>query len=86
MRRYASSDLEPQWRMSQYAEDGSLVSPYLRRVNQHLIDIPTRDFIDINLDYGQTGVGGDNSWGGRTLQNYTLNKESYRFGLSISIK
>lgn len=86
VRDHSSSDLEPVWQMSKYAEDGSEVEPYLRRVNQHLTDIPKRDFVDINFDYGQTGVGGDNSWGGRTLQKYTLNKPQYKFGFMLKAK
>ena len=29
---------------------------------RHTVDIPIRDLVNINIDYGQTGVGGDNSW------------------------
>ncbi|MFO7672549.1 MAG: glycoside hydrolase family 2 TIM barrel-domain containing protein [Lutibacter sp.] len=29
---------------------------------RHTTDIVKRDFVNLNIDYGQTGVGGDNSW------------------------
>ncbi|MBP6755020.1 MAG: hypothetical protein KA210_02650, partial [Bacteroidia bacterium] len=28
----------------------------------HTVDIQKRDFVNINIDYKQTGVGGDDSW------------------------
>jgi beta-galactosidase len=28
----------------------------------HTTDITSRNLVNINIDYGQTGVGGDNSW------------------------
>ena len=35
------------------------------------IDVPKRDFISLNIDLKQMGVGGDNSWSARTLPKYT---------------
>jgi beta-galactosidase len=29
---------------------------------QHTIDLPRRDFNFVRLDYGQTGLGGDDTW------------------------
>ena len=34
---------------------------------RHTTDIPQRDFVNINIDYKQTGVGGDNSWSPKGL-------------------
>jgi beta-galactosidase len=31
--------------------------------HQHDFELPKRDFITVNLDHRQMGVGGDNSWG-----------------------
>ena len=37
------------------------------------IDLIKRDFISLNIDLKQMGVGGDNnSWGARTLNKYIL--------------
>ncbi len=30
---------------------------------KHDFELPERDFITVNLDHLQMGVGGDNSWG-----------------------
>jgi beta-galactosidase len=44
-----------------------------------------RDFVTLNLDHKQMGVGGDNSWGARPHTEYTLppKEYSYRFCLSF---
>jgi len=53
------------------------------RGTMHPTDLTKRDFVEVNLDYKQTGVGGDNSWGARPLDKYTLfaKEYSYRFRL-----
>ncbi len=40
--------------------------------NRHTIDLARRDFVTLQLDLRQTGVGGDNSWGAVTHREYTL--------------
>ena len=49
----------------------------------HIHELPRRDFITLNLDYRQMGVGGDDSWGARPHPEYTLPAKpySYRFRL-----
>jgi hypothetical protein len=49
----------------------------------HMHELPRRDFITLNLDYRQMGVGGDDSWGARPHPEYTLPAKpySYRFRL-----
>ncbi|MBG7631595.1 MAG: beta-galactosidase, partial [Bacteroidetes bacterium] len=34
---------------------------------RHTTDIKKRDFVNINIDYGQSGVGGDDSWTSKAL-------------------
>lgn len=50
----------------------------------HDYQLPRRDFVTVNLDYQQMGVGGDTSWGALTHPEYTLpaQRYSYRFRLS----
>lgn len=38
----------------------------------HDHELPYRDFVNLNLDARLHGVGGDNSWGKRTMQKYTI--------------
>lgn len=46
---------------------------------KHTTDLKPRDFITLNLDYGQRGVGGDNSWGARPHPQYTLPAQAYSY-------
>ncbi|MBN2447425.1 MAG: DUF4981 domain-containing protein, partial [Phycisphaerae bacterium] len=46
---------------------------------RHINDLPRRDFITVNLDYKQMGVGGDDSWGARTHPEYTLPAKPYTY-------
>jgi len=39
---------------------------------KHINELPSRDFITVNLDYRQMGVGGDDSWGARPHDQYLL--------------
>jgi beta-galactosidase len=50
---------------------------------KHIHEPARKDFITVNLDYRQMGVGGDDSWGARTHPEYMLPAKpySYRFRL-----
>ena len=43
------------------------------------LDIKPKNQVDWLIDYRQTGVGGDNSWGARTHQKYTLDGKSTNY-------
>ena len=47
------------------------------------IDVPKRDFISLNIDLKQMGVGGDNSWGARPLKKYLIQPNSYKYSFII---
>lgn len=49
----------------------------------HPYDIPDRDFITVNIDYKQMGVGGDDSWRARTHPEYTLPAKTYSYSFTI---
>ena len=51
--------------------------------NRHTIDVPTRDLVTLNVDYRQMGVGGDNSWGAQTHDEYKLTQSKYAFSFII---
>jgi beta-galactosidase len=38
----------------------------------HIHELPARETITVNIDYRQTGVAGDNSWGARPHKQYTM--------------
>jgi beta-galactosidase len=35
--------------------------------------------VSVNVDYGQMGIGGDDSWGKKTLRKYSLSDSEYRY-------
>ncbi len=52
--------------------------------NRPAYRLPRRDFIDVNVDLKVHGVGGDNSWGKRTMDKYTLPGEKpYHYGFLL---
>jgi Beta-galactosidase/beta-glucuronidase len=58
----------------------------VRVKNRHINDIENRPLTNINLDYKQMGVGGDNSWGAKPHQKYQLTDKSYDFEIRLKIK
>jgi len=50
---------------------------------KHMYQIPKNNYINVNIDYKQTGVGGDDSWGARTHKEYTLYPKQYIYGFKI---
>jgi beta-galactosidase len=54
-----------------------------RNDGRHTIDVPTRDLVTLNVDYRQMGVGGDNSWGAQTHDQYKLTQPKYNYSFII---
>jgi beta-galactosidase len=53
-------------------------------IARHPYELPKRETITINIDFGQTGVGGDTSWGAKPHKPYQLETGKtyeYRFRL-----
>lgn len=50
---------------------------------RHDIDIEKRDLVNINIDYKQMGVGGDNSWGLMALEKYQIQPENLSYSYII---
>jgi len=50
---------------------------------KHTFEIKKRDFITLNIDYGQMGVGGDDSWGAHTHDQYKLFYKDYNYRFSM---
>jgi beta-galactosidase len=76
-------DFVPPAKIAITSEDGPGARDNEERVNIHVNDIVPRDLVSLDIDYGQMGVGGDDSWGKRTLQKYTLNRKNYSYGFTI---
>jgi beta-galactosidase len=50
---------------------------------RHTADLVPKDFVSLHVDYKQTGVGGDDSWGARPHPQYTLNYKDYKYSYII---
>jgi beta-galactosidase len=54
-----------------------------KRGTMHPVDLVERDFVEVNVDYKQTGVGGEDSWGARPYPQYTLFPQDYSYRFRI---
>ncbi len=54
------------------------------KVQRHTYDVPERKLVNVNIDYKQMGVGGDDSWGAKVHPEYTIPAGNYRYGFLIS--
>ncbi|MFT5762706.1 MAG: beta-galactosidase [Saprospiraceae bacterium] len=50
---------------------------------KHTIDLVKKDFITLQLDHAQMGLGGDDSWGAHPHDQYRLFYKPYAFSISI---
>ena len=52
--------------------------------SRHPFDLPARDYINVNIDYRIHGVGGNDGWGARTMDAYTIDaNQAYSFGFIL---
>jgi beta-galactosidase len=52
-------------------------------VNRHINDVKPRELTSVNIDYKQMGVGGDDSWGARTHEQYRLTAKEYKYSFRM---
>jgi beta-galactosidase len=62
-----------------YGVKAEKVSMYSR----HTIDVKPRDLTSVNIDYKQMGVGGDDSWGAWTHDEYRLTGKEYSYSFRM---
>jgi beta-galactosidase len=55
----------------------------LKRGWKPVTELAERDFVELNIDFKQMGVGGDDSWGARPHPQYTLFPEDYSYRFRI---
>ncbi len=55
-----------------------------KKNQKHTTDIVTRDFVNINIDAVQMGVGGDDSWGSMPLKKYQIEAKNRNFTYIIT--
>jgi beta-galactosidase len=69
-------DFESPGKLSQYRKDA-------RTANTHTIDVRPRDLVNLNIDLGQMGVGGDDSWGATIHPQYRLLAMKYEYSFRM---
>jgi beta-galactosidase len=69
-------DFESPGKLSTYRKDA-------KTANTHTIDVKPRDLVNLNIDLGQMGVGGDNSWGALIHPQYRLLGKKYEYSFRI---
>ena len=50
---------------------------------KHDIDIPRDNALTLNIDFGQRGLGGDNSWGAKPYPQYRLSQSEYKYSFIL---
>jgi len=53
---------------------------------KHPYDLKDADFITLNIDHQQMGVGGDNSWEPRTHKEFQLSEKVYKYSYVLKLK
>jgi beta-galactosidase len=69
-------DFESPGKLSQYRKDA-------KSANTHIADVRPRELVNLNVDLGQMGVGGDNSWGALIHTQYRLLAMKYEYSFRI---
>ncbi len=57
--------------------------PGIEKKQRHTVDVKKRDLVNLNLDLGQMGVGGDDSWGAPVHDEYKLSAKPYSYRIRI---
>ncbi|HZL76538.1 MAG TPA: glycoside hydrolase family 2 TIM barrel-domain containing protein, partial [Bacteroidales bacterium] len=69
-------DFESPGKLSQYRKDA-------KSANTHINSVKPRELVNLNIDLGQMGVGGDNSWGAPIHPEYRLQDRKYQYSFRI---
>jgi beta-galactosidase len=69
-------DFESPGKLSQYRKDA-------KTANTHTIDVKPYELVNLNIDLGQMGVGGDDSWGAQIHPEYRLQERKYEYSFRL---
>jgi len=69
-------DFESPGKLSTYRKDA-------KTANTHTTDVKPRELVNLNVDLGQMGVGGDDSWGAMIHTQYRLLDDKYEYSFRI---
>ncbi|WP_162272301.1 glycoside hydrolase family 2 TIM barrel-domain containing protein [Thalassotalea crassostreae] len=74
----------PNFDFSAHHQPQSDFDPGFEKAQRHYTDIVKQDLVNVNVDYKQTGVGGDNSWGASAWKEYQLHPKDYSYSFTLS--
>ena len=69
-------DFESPGKLSEYRKDA-------KSANTHTNNVKPRELVNLNIDLGQMGVGGDNSWGAEIHPEYRLPEKKYEYSFRL---
>lgn len=55
-----------------------------QKIQRHTFDVPHRKLVNVNIDYKQMGVGGDDSWGARPHAEYMIPASDYTYRFMLA--
>jgi beta-galactosidase len=59
------------------------LDPGMYRKNRHSNELQPRDLVSVNIDFGQMGVGGVDSWQTNALEEYSLTDKKYSYQYTL---
>ena len=59
------------------------LDPGMYRKNRHSTELQPRDLVSVNVDFGQMGVGGVDSWQTNALERYSLTDKKYSYQYTL---
>ncbi|MEI6893915.1 MAG: glycoside hydrolase family 2 TIM barrel-domain containing protein [Colwellia sp.] len=59
------------------------LDPGMYRKNRHSGELQPRDLVSVNIDFGQMGVGGVESWFTTALEKYSLTSKKYTYQYTL---
>jgi beta-galactosidase len=74
--RNTHDDFESPGNLAKFRKDA-------KSANTHTTDVKPGDFVKLNVDYGQMGVGGDNAWGAMPHPQYRLLERNYEYSFRM---
>jgi len=74
----------PAFDFSVHHQPQSDFDPGFEKAQRHHTDIIKQDLVNVNVDFKQTGVGGDNSWGAHAWKKYQLKAKDYSYSFTLT--
>ncbi|WP_019028874.1 glycoside hydrolase family 2 TIM barrel-domain containing protein [Colwellia piezophila] len=74
----------PSFDFSAHHQPMSDFDPGFEKAQRHYTDIVKQDLVSVNVDFKQTGIAGDNSWGAHAWDKYQLKAKDYSYSFTLT--